>query len=845
MIIPLSSAETKVDLAGGKGAALAKLIRSQVPVPSGFLVGIDVYATYLAENGIAPRLPAMLAGIAPDDLSELEAASRRIRSEFSSSRLSDEAVRAIGIGYCELRELIACDEPPLVAVRSSATCEDGPELSFAGQYETYLNVQGEAELLEAVVKCWSSLWTSRAISYRLRNGVSHDGLSIAVVVQQMVQADVSGVLFTANPLTGRRSEMVIDATRGNGDDYVSGQSNPERYIIDRVSRRTLAVDGVTCGEPLLDEERIERLRIWAERIEEIGRLPQDIEWSFAGDQISILQARPITSLFPLPDVAGASPTTWISVAAIQGLSAPLTPLGRDVCVKLANSFIRSLFGTRGSDTQHGEMASPDVLDQAGERLWVNLDTLARTCPLGRFDQYVEDLLGRVTVPSGESLSERLRSVVTYLRTSPAEEFPSLLLAFVRMITPAAISLRLLAKLCGDQALALETTRSLAGNVTVEMDLALWNVAQTIATNREARHVFAEESAEEIAQRYIERTLPSDGQAALARFLDLYGMRCVGEIDVGQSRWREDPTQIIRSIKSYLSLPPEAAPDIQVEYGKRAAVVAEEQIVASVGKQSCGWLKQRLARAAARRVRLLMGARETPKFAFVQLLGVGRAALRDIGVECVAAGYLQSSDDVVFLHLDELEMLASELAADEEAGRGSRRNTGNRTFGAVSRDWNRLVAERRNVYRREQRRRRIPRVLVSDGRTFYDNVAAEESNGHGLRGVPVSPGVVEGKVRIVLDPRDCDISVGEILVCPGTDPAWTPMFMVASGLVTEVGGVMAHGSVVARECGIPAVVGVRDATTRLQNGQQVRIDGTTGTIMILEGDAAREQVAVVL
>ncbi|CAK9007535.1 Probable phosphoenolpyruvate synthase (PEP synthase) (Pyruvate, partial [Durusdinium trenchii] len=233
MIIPLSSAETKVDLAGGKGAALAKLIRSQVPVPSGFLVGIDVYATYLAENGIAPRLPAMLAGIAPDDLSELEAASRRIRSEFSSSRLSDEAVRAIGIGYCELRELIACDEPPLVAVRSSATCEDGPELSFAGQYETYLNVQGEAELLEAVVKCWSSLWTSRAISYRLRNGVSHDGLSIAVVVQQMVQADVSGVLFTANPLTGRRSEMVIDATRGNGDDYVSGQSNPERYIIDR------------------------------------------------------------------------------------------------------------------------------------------------------------------------------------------------------------------------------------------------------------------------------------------------------------------------------------------------------------------------------------------------------------------------------------------------------------------------------------------------------------------------------------------------------------------------------------------------------------------------------------
>lgn len=909
MIVPLSSAEATVTVAGGKGAGLARLIRSGVPVPSGFLVSTAVYETYLAENGVAPLIVEALNAVSSNDVPRLEQASETIRNAFSTSCLSVETTHALLSAYSTLRESLSFDATPLVAVRSSATSEDGPELSFAGQYETYLNVQGESELLAAVVNCWSSLWTPRAISYRLRNGVSHDGLGIAVVVQQMVLADVSGVLFTANPLTGRRSEMVIDATRGSGDDYVGGHANPERYVIDRVSRRTLEVEGVAGDRPLLTEEKTDRLRSWAERIEEFDGAPQDIEWSFAGDQLVILQARPITSLFPLPVFSGLAPTTWISVAAIQGLSAPLTPLGRDVCASLANAFVAHLFGTGGLANRGAANVSKDVLDQAGERLWVNLDTLARTCPLGwrphirrlarheprsgriirelsddnalprssgrmwvllktmpvwlplavislggglrstlfpassrrQFDRRVEDLLARMAVPVGRSLAERLRSVITFLRTCPAQEFPRLLLAFVRMITPAAISLRLLAKLCGDQALALETTRSLDGNVTVEMDLALWTVSQTIATSGEALEVFREESAETIARRYVEETLPGEAQAALAGFLNSYGMRCVGEIDIGQSRWREDPTQIIRSIKSYLTIPPEAAPDVQFESGKRAAVEAEEQIAARVSRQSFGRLKNWLARAATRRVRLLMGARETPKFALVKMLGIARAALEDVGAQCVAVGYFESSNDLAFLHLDELERLAHELASAEEIKLGTKQEE------ACSQwcDWKKLVLERRKAYNREQRRRRIPRVLVSDGRTFYDSGAAEESNGHGLKGVPVSPGVVEGKVRVVFDPRDSEISAGEILVCPGTDPAWTPMFMAAAGLITEVGGLMTHGSVVAREYGIPAVVSVRDATTRLQDGQQVRLDGTTGTITILESEAAREQVMAVL
>ena len=288
------------------------------------------------------------------------------------------------------------------------------------------------------------------------------------------------------------------------------------------------------------------------------------------------------------------------------------------------------------------------------------------------------------------------------------------------------------------------------------------------------------------------------------------MRGVGEIDLGQPRWREDPTPVMQSLQSYLGIAPEYAPDALFAQGARAAEAAIERLAAEARRQRGGWLKEKLLRGAARRVRLLMGARESPKFIAVRAMGVVREFLLETGRAFAAAGTLALPDDLFFLHVSELEALSRQ----------------------EDRDWQALVAERRRTFARELRRRQVPRVLVSDGRAFYEGVGAEFDSDQAISGSPVSPGVVEGLVHVVLDPRQAQLAPGEILVCPGTDPAWTPLFMAAGGLVMEVGGMMTHGSVVAREYGIPAVVGVHQATQRLKDGQRIRLDGSSGKIVVL-------------
>jgi pyruvate,water dikinase len=359
---------------------------------------------------------------------------------------------------------------------------------------------------------------------------------------------------------------------------------------------------------------------------------------------------------------------------------------------------------------------------------------------------------------------------------------------------------------------LETTRGLPHNVTTEMDLALWRTAAVIRVDTDAASHFQQAEVATLASETLAGQLPAAAQAAIADFLRRYGMRGIAEIDLGRPRWREDPTPLIQVLQSYLRIAdPNQAPDVVF---KRGAASAEDTIAAlvnAVGRTRHGWLKSRVLRWAAHRMRALAGLKESAKFTFIRLLGILRESLLASGRELVAAGVLTQPDDIFFLHLKELKALAK----------------------GEQRDWRRLVGERRATYGREKRRRQVPRLLLSDGRAFFDGVAElGDESGATLAGSPVSPGVAEGVVHVVLDPHGTQLAPGEILVCRGTDPAWTPLFLAAAGLVMEVGGLMTHGSVVAREYGIPAVVGVHQATVRLETGQRVRVDGTRGRITIL-------------
>ena len=346
-------------------------------------------------------------------MGQLEAASAKIRAAFAAGKIPDETAQAIRIAHDQLRRWSVSNQRstishPLstigVAVRSSATAEDLPDLSFAGQQDTYLNVIGAEALMEAVVGCWSSLWTARAIGYRLRNQIAHDNAALAVVVQEMVQSEASGVLFSANPLTGLRSETVIDATIGLGEALVSGQVEPDHYVVDTVSgkivsktlgQKKISVRGKTGGgveviqenaaaRQALSDDRIHQLAILGQQVQKEYGFPQDIEWAVpyghdvTGGQLYLLQARAITSLFPIPD-AGAEHVppllkVWVSFGAVQGLVGPLTPIGQDT-IRHVVAGAGKLFGVK---TRYDEL---DVFGLAGERIWIKISDVMRS-PIG-------------------------------------------------------------------------------------------------------------------------------------------------------------------------------------------------------------------------------------------------------------------------------------------------------------------------------------------------------------------------------------------------------------------------------------------------------------------------------
>lgn len=895
MLLSLDAPETTLALVGGKGTNLAKLAQAGFPVPRAFLVTTAAYRCFVAANDLETWLLEQVCQTQTDDPTALEAVSEQIRPRFAAGVLPPTLAQEVAAAYAGM------GSPP-VAVRSSATAEDLPNFSFAGQQDTYLNVVGEAALLEAVVRCWSSLWTARAIGYRSRNQIPHDQVALAVVVQEMVQSEAAGVLFTVNPLSGKRTETVIEATLGLGEALVSGQVEPDQYVVETASGRVLSktlgtkavaihsqagggvvtTTAAAAQRQALPDAAIRELTALGRRVADLYQAPQDIEWAWADGQLYLLQTRPITSLYPTPPGVEAEPLeVFFSLGAVQGMLDPITPLGRDLLTIVGACGFGGAFGFNNT------LATQTVLYTAGERLWARVTPLLRNrigrrllhtfagvadAGIGQALAQVEadpdwsaagwprrSSLGHVTLFLRRVLPvmafsllrpERSRQVFQRQLNRIVEQFaaqaatattlsarlalveqalvPLLTFLFPQAVGRLAPGILMLNRMNALAHLAwreddvqrrriLEIARGLPHNVTTEMDLALWATAQQIRSDPVALAHVQQHDAAELALQTSAGELPSTAQAALDAFLHRYGMRGVAEIDLGRARWREDPTQVMQTVQSYLQIDdPTQAPDAVFRRGETVAQQLIADLQAGLRRQPRGVLMAYLAGWVAQRFRALAGLRESPKFFIIQLLGIVRQGLLESGAELARQNVIERPDDLFFLHLNELKGLAAGYAID----------------------WKALVVERRTLYEREKLRRQLPRLLLSDGRAFYDGVRATAPLREGvLVGTPVSPGVVEGTVRVVFDPHAAQLAPGEILVCPGTDPAWTPLFLAAGGLVMEVGGLMTHGSVVAREYGIPAVVGVHEATSRLQSGQRIRVDGSSGEIVLLDSNGA--------
>ena len=889
MILPINSPDAQLDNAGGKGANISKLIRAGFPIPAGFIITTAAYRQFIAENNLMGKISHRVSGMPWRDSNALEQASKEIRSWFKTSTTPPQIIDRVVDAYHALGDI------PL-AIRSSATAEDLPELSFAGQQDTFLNIISERTLLESMVDCWSSLWTARAIGYRARNGIAHEEVSIAVIVQEMVPAEVSGIMFTAHPLTGTRRELVIDAAFGLGEALVSGQVDPDHYVVDRkkaevlskqIGAKQLAILGkqeggvqVTESEPaqrqaLTDEQILQLARI-GEQIEAFYDFPQDIEWAWAKGEFSILQSRPITSLFPVPkNMDTAPPHLMVSFGAVQGILDPITPLGQDA-IRMIFAGGASLFD---NPLTHETIS---IVQIAGERLWLDI-TAGLQHPLGskaipRFFSMIDPTafpvfktlksdpqfkLGKgkmrlSTLSKLVSFALPLMKRVLHLIRSPegkAEQIqhdsqqkivefseiwkpqpgttsslphwlqafhelyyafpyviPNIFTGAIAGLIPFFLLNKMAFQLTGSTDLALTIARSLPNNVTLEMDLLLWETASAIHSDAHAFEHFKNSTSQQLTAEYSAGDLPETAQEAIIGFFTQYGMRGIGEIDIGRPRWREDPTHIMHTLLSYLQIEDDSlAPDVLFKRGEQAAEIAIEELQAAARKTFSGRIKARTILAAARRVRHLAGLRESPKFHIIQVMGIIRQGLLACGRDLVSQGTLDRPDDLFFLYLSELHAHAN----------------GNQN------DWKTLIADRRRRYAREQLRVQIPHLLMSDGRAFYEGITPAEGSRSDMQGSPVSPGIAEGLVRVVLNPHDARLAPGEILVCPATDPAWTPLFLLASGLIMETGGMMTHGAIVAREYGIPAVVGVNQATTQLSTGQRIQINGSTGEIILVD------------
>jgi rifampicin phosphotransferase len=869
---------TMINAVGGKALNLGIMISGGLPVPGGFCVTTEAYRLVVAD-----RLDDLMGELADaSDASVVATAAEAARRRVLAIELPDELRTAIIDRYNALGD----DEP--VAVRSSATAEDLAYASFAGQQDTYLNVIGSAALLDAARRCWASLWTDRAVSYRNANDIDHRTVALAVVVQRMIDAAAAGVMFTANPLTGTRNETVIDASPGLGEAVVSGAVNPDHFVVntvdDRIVTRRLgdkrmmitsrAGGGTQHQEPAggsseacLDDTQVLQLVDLGQKVQREYHAPQDTEWAldFAGN-FWLTQARPITTLYPLARTHRPELRVLFCFSLAQGLTRPITPMGI-AAIRLIASSIATAIRIPPAEP----LAGPPAIHAPGQRIYVDLTsvlrnrmgrravitvfgvmearasavlkTLAKRPEFSIIDSPDHSMLRHIaaalvrnkvpvrvaiglanpewayrgiaaaerrlrqslTLPANATatqrldfVEQRLGEVIIWLmpRTAPYAAGGYLMLAASRRL------LRDVAE-PGD---LQEVLRGLPHNITTEMDLQLWELTEEIRNDEVSRKIFTELAVPDLLQRYRERALPAVAQRGLQAFLRRFGHRAVAEIDLGMPRWSDDPSHLLGVISNYLRLDES---DLDPVSQFRAGAAKAESVITSLTSRASerSRLRAKLAGWTLRRVRQLAGLREAHKFPLAMAFAVMREHLKAVGRELAAVKVLDQVDDVFFLDL------------------------GDARRGLAGDDLRMLVAERRDAYEQELKRRHIPRLILSDG-TEPEALAAVAAGVDGaLSGSPASAGTVTGRARVVLDPVGAHLEPGEILVAPSTDPGWTPLFLTAGGLVMEMGGSGSHGAVVAREYGIPAVVGVPEATHKIETGQLITVDGAAGLVRL--------------
>jgi phosphoenolpyruvate synthase/pyruvate phosphate dikinase len=858
---------TKLMLAGGKGANLGELSAIDgIQVPDGFCVTTAAYNKITAGHQQLGSLLEALTGLKAEDRSTINGISGKIRAVIENTPIPDDIAAEIAASLAHFGDHDA------YAVRSSATAEDLPSASFAGQQDTYLNVIGKAAILRHISKCWASLFSERAVTHRLQNGFDHRKVRLAVVVQKMIFPQVAGILFTADPFTGNRKVLSIDASFGLGEALVSGLVNADHYkvrngrVVDKkISAKMLAIDAVKEGgtkvhqiEPerqnlqALTDEQILQLERTGRKVEAHFGCPQDIEWCLADHSLHILQSRPITTLYPVPEVHDSENHVYVSVGHQQMMTDPMKPLGLsffqltaarpmfhaggrlfvDIAANLASPVGRkTIIGVLGQSDplirdalmtiiDRGDFIQPlpgdekalgpgksnKVISPAGYRTQTENDPAIAADLVQRSQAALIDLKRSIEAKSGPDVFDCIFENIGQLRKALSDS--QNVAAIMAAMDASSWINEKMKEWLGEDNVAGVLSQSVPNNVTSEMGLALLDVADVIRPYPEVI-AFLQQVKDD---RYLEELEQFRGgreaRDAIHAYLEKYGMRCAGEIDITKPRWSERPRTLIPMILGNIKNFEPGAAKRKFEQGRQEALKKEQELLERLKSLPDGEEKAEETRRMIGLIRNFSGYREYPKYGLVSRYFVYKQALLKEAERLVQAGVIPEKEDIYFLSFEELR----------EAVRTHQLDC-------------RIIRERKEAFQLYEKVS-PPRVMTSDGEIITGAYKRENLPAGAIVGLPVSSGVIEGRARVILNLEAADLEEGDILVTAFTDPSWTPLFVSIKGLVTEVGGLMTHGAVIAREYGLPAVVGVEQATRLIRDGQRIRLNGSAGYIEIL-------------
>ncbi|KAI8579715.1 hypothetical protein K450DRAFT_241128 [Umbelopsis ramanniana AG] len=883
-VIPFNTInKASLPLVGGKGANLGEMLSAGFPVPNGMCISTVAYETFVANSAFMNDFFRDLQDLQVNDLAQVQELGKRIRDHLETEPIPDDIQQAIHEGWSNI------GEGKFYAVRSSATAEDLPSASFAGQQDTYLNIRGFDNILDAVRRCWASLFTDRAIIYRARNQFQHKEVLLSVVIQEMVTPEVSGIMFTADPVSGHRKLITIDASYGLGEALVSGlvtadmyQVRDEKIVTKNIGSKKLAIyslpEGGTVTEDVSEEQQnaqamsddlILQLATLGKHIEAHYGCEQDIEWCVTAEkEIYIVQSRPITTLFPMVDPLPTDDAlhVYTSFGHAQMMTRAITPMGRSVIrtvIPIGHTVPgdESCWGVSAASHLYLDLTLalripmlgrvfPKILTVVDEQISAGLQEVvqrpefrnvpppkglkmtlvravipvARQVFMGLFIRdpkeailYANSMMEEAVANFEKRLSEVSGAErIHLLQTSLHNVFPSIMGALAPQLLPGILAMKLMERFSeqwlGDVTDVAIMHRSLPGNVTTEMGLRVGDLGDCVREHPAVMQYLESSSNSETFYEGLQDVKGGiEFQKELDSFLSQYGMRCPGEIDINNERWAERPSSLISSILT-VARNEQSSGDHRRKH-VQANVEAEEaahRIVERVRNTPWGFLKAILMKRLVEVFRYRAGMREHPKYTLVRMLWITKKVLLEEANTLVESEALHAPSDIFYLGLSEVASLLEN------------------TFEGDSKD---LISQRKEQHAKDDTLHPV-RLMTSDGEVVNGARKSINAPEGAILGSGVSAGVVEGYARVVLSPDNAELKSGEIMIAPFTDPGWTPLFNSAKALVICVGGMLTHGAVVAREYGIPAVVGVDNATDLIKTGQYIRVDGNEGYVLIL-------------